>query len=278
MIFGKKVYCFSMIFLFSLLVLTNSIVTTNSISNLKLRDFSEFDFDHEDEIIESTITDKEIKFEGYFNQTDEGGYDSYRYHMFRRHGNCSDFDIEVTIGYDFNNQLIREHWFKSFTLRLNRNIEWSSDSRLCDVSCKRTWDEDTTTDISKFSIYMVESQDDFGHTTDSEEDYNVTAGEAKFHVWRTGDNLTCHIIQNEIIFYSRSINNSDYLLDITIMGNFWTMNQSIGEYSVRFSDFYANLGFPSTAKVGNNSIVITFTTFFGLIIIQIIKRKFKTKR
>lgn len=259
-------------------MLTNSIATTNSISNLKLRDFSEFDIDDEDDIIESTITDKEIKFEGYFNQTDENGFDSYRYHMFRRQGNCSDFDIEVIISYDFNNQLVVEQWYRTFTLTLYRNIEFFSDSRLCGVSYRRQWDIATTTDISKFGIFMVEGQEAWGSYTYSEEDYNVTVGEAQFHVWRTGDNLTCHIIQNEKVFYSRSINNSDPLLDIEIQGYIFTTNQSIGEYSVRFSDFYANLGFPYTAKAGNNTEIIILTTFFGLIVNLIIKRKFKVKR
>lgn len=258
-------------------ILASSSASASDFSNLKLDDFSEFESGTDSEYIDSIMSDSEIRFDGQYDAAERNDYERYRL-MIDDFGNCSDFKVEITMNYNYKTIFTSYSFPRDYKIYLIRKQHGWLYTPFCIFDFSHYWNSTTKQEMSSIGIrYSNESYYSIESRTDLRSD--DTTGSLKFTAIRKKDVLTCEVFRlNEIILSENYKSNSSvYFACLSINVHFATSDcRSIGNYSISFTDFHANLGFPKTALIGTNTIIMFCSTFLGLLIILFMIRKIES--
>lgn len=252
-----------------------------NLAAIEINDFSDFQILYDEPQLYCLKTDASLDFT-YYGGSSEYFLMRYYYLPLTDYGNCSNYDIEISIDYDFTGSTL----YGRFEVIVGSFYDESGvyfgepNGASLDDPC------DPAKPLSKCNVidYWSESGGQFrvcAYPYDTQERYNTehgatgTSGTALFHMNRYNNRIDCQVKQGGTTKVSHVWNNY-----VTKPMNFILIGEGIygedAEFAkASFYDFSAKLEFPDLAsvKIGPQFIGIIFISFSGLVFLMVIFRK-----
>ncbi|NHJ48968.1 MAG: hypothetical protein FK733_14375 [Asgard group archaeon] len=251
-------------------------------TTIKINDFSNFQILYDEPELSSVKTDSHLNFT-YNGGSSELSIMRYYYLPLTNYGDCTDFDIQVSIDYDFTGSLHYGRFEMIIGSFYNESGEY------CGVPNGTVIGYPHLPAMVLSKCNVVDAWSDsggefrvFAYPNDIYEIYHTergstgTAGIATFKMTRDNNTLYCQVKQGGITQIDHTWYNN-----VTKSANFILIGEGIDGSvatfaSASFYDFSATFVFPDQQGIiGPHLGVITIVSFTGLVILIFINRKAK---